>query len=50
MAASAACALGPDGKVLDIVLPFDGTVGACMPSEEDGILISLHGWLTPAGI
>ena len=43
--------LGPDGKVLDIVLPFDGTVGAVFAvPEEDGILISLQGWLTPAGI
>ncbi len=43
--------LGPDGKVRDIALPFDGTVGAVFAvPEEDGILISLQGWLTPAGI
>ena len=43
--------LGRDGKVGDISLPFDGTVGAVFAvPAEDGILISLQGWLTPAGI
>jgi prolyl oligopeptidase len=43
--------LGPDVKVRDIALPFDGTIGALFAvPEEDGILISLQGWLTPAGI
>ena len=43
--------LGRDGKVSDIGLPFDGTIGALFAvPEEDGILISLQGWLTPAGI
>jgi len=43
--------LGHDGKVTDIALPFDGTIGAvfAVPSEE-GVLISLQGWLNPAGI
>ncbi len=43
--------LGKDGKVSDIALPFDGTIGSmfAVPSE-DGMLISLQGWLNPAGI
>jgi prolyl oligopeptidase len=43
--------LGKDGKVSDVTLPFDGTIGAvfAVPNEE-GVLISLQGWLTPAGI
>jgi prolyl oligopeptidase len=43
--------LGPDGRVAEIALPFDGTIGSVytVPSE-DGALISLTGWLTPAGI
>jgi prolyl oligopeptidase len=43
--------LSKDGKVSDIALPFDGTIGSmfAVPSE-DGTLISLQGWLTPAGI
>jgi prolyl oligopeptidase len=43
--------LGPDGRVADISLPFDGTIGAVYTvAREDGALISLTGWLTPAGI
>jgi prolyl oligopeptidase len=43
--------VGSDGKVGDLGLPFDGTIGALFPSpEDDGILMSLQGWLTPAGI
>jgi prolyl oligopeptidase len=43
--------LGHDGKVTDIALPFDGTIGAVYAEpNEDGVLISLQGWLTPAGI
>ena len=43
--------LGRDGKVTDIALPFDGTIGAVFTvPNEDGALISLQGWLTPAGI
>jgi prolyl oligopeptidase len=43
--------LSHDGKVADIALPFDGTIGAVFAvPNEDGVLISLQGWLTPAGI
>jgi prolyl oligopeptidase len=43
--------LSRDGKLADIILPFDGTIGAvfAVPSE-DGALLSFQGWLTPAGI
>jgi prolyl oligopeptidase len=40
-----------DGRVTDIALPFDGTMGALRTVPgEDGALMSLTGWLTPAGI
>jgi prolyl oligopeptidase len=40
-----------DGRVTDIALPFDGTIGSVYAAaNEDGALISLTGWLTPAGI
>jgi prolyl oligopeptidase len=43
--------LGHDGKVTDIALPFDGTIGAVFAvPNEDGVLISLQGWLEPPGI
>jgi prolyl oligopeptidase len=43
--------LGQDGKVVDIALPFDGTVGDVFAvPNEDGVLLSLQGWLTPPGI
>ena len=43
--------LGKDGKVADIALPFDGTIGAVYAvPNEDGALISLQGWLEPPGI
>jgi prolyl oligopeptidase len=43
--------LGPDGRVVEIALPFDGTIGSVNTvAREDGALISLTGWLTPAGI
>jgi prolyl oligopeptidase len=43
--------LSQDGKVVDIALPFDGTVGAVFAvPNEDGALLSLQGWLTPPGI
>jgi prolyl oligopeptidase len=43
--------LGFDGKVVDITLPFDGTIGAIFAvPTDDGVLISFQGWLTPAGI
>jgi prolyl oligopeptidase len=43
--------LGRDGRVTDIALPFDGTIGSVYTvAKEDGALISLAGWLTPTGI
>ena len=43
--------LGKDGRVTDIALPFDGTIGALYTvAHEDGALRSITGWLTPAGI
>jgi prolyl oligopeptidase len=43
--------LGPDGRVVEIALPFDGTIGSVYTVPgEDGALISLTGWLTPAGV
>ena len=43
--------LGHDGRVGEIALPFDGTIGSVFTvAGEDGALISLTGWLTPAGI
>ena len=39
------------GRVAEIVLPFEGTVGSVFAShEEDGVLISLAGWLAATGI
>ena len=43
--------LGKDGRVAEVTLPFDGTIGALeATAREDGILFSLQGWLTPADI
>jgi prolyl oligopeptidase len=43
--------LGRDGRVAEIALPFDGTIGSIYTvAHEDGALISLAGWLTPAAI
>ncbi len=43
--------LGRDGRVSEINLPFDGTVGALFANpEEEGMLFPLSGWLTPTGI
>jgi prolyl oligopeptidase len=43
--------LGRDGRVSSIALPFDGTIGSVYTEpHEDGALLSLTGWLTPAGI
>jgi prolyl oligopeptidase len=43
--------LGHDGVVSDIALPFDGAIGAlAVTAKEDGVLMSLGGWLTPAAI
>jgi prolyl oligopeptidase len=38
-------------QVSEIALPFDGSIGAIYgTADEDGVLISLQGWLHPAGI
>ncbi|MEI9992796.1 MAG: prolyl oligopeptidase family serine peptidase [Rhizomicrobium sp.] len=43
--------LGPDGKVTEIALPFDGTFGAVYADARDpGVLLQLSGWLTPTGV
>jgi prolyl oligopeptidase len=43
--------LGADGRITEVTLPFEGTVGSLFAAAtEDGVLISLAGWLTPAGI
>ncbi len=43
--------LGHDGRITDIALPFDGTIGALYTvAGEDGALFSLAGWLSPTGI
>jgi prolyl oligopeptidase len=43
--------LRKDGKVSDLALPFDGTIGSMFAVPgEDGMLMSLQGWLNPAGI
>jgi prolyl oligopeptidase len=43
--------LAKNGKIVDIALPFDGTIGGLYAeSTEDGLLMSLQGWLTPSAI
>jgi prolyl oligopeptidase len=43
--------LGRDGRVREITLPFDGTLGAFTSDAKlEGGLFSLTGWLTPADI
>jgi prolyl oligopeptidase len=43
--------LGLDGGVREVALPFDGTIGSIFASAtEEGVLISLTGWLSPSGI
>ena len=43
--------LGKDGQVIEIRLPFDGTIGAFAANAgEAGALFSLQGWLTPPDI
>jgi prolyl oligopeptidase len=43
--------LGPDGRVSEVALPFDGTLSQLSSTpNEDGAVFSLAGWLTPAGI
>ena len=40
-----------DGRVSEVALPFDGTIGGVFSEpDQDGILMSLSGWLTPTGI
>jgi prolyl oligopeptidase len=40
-----------DGRLSDIALPFDGTVGGVFAdADKDGVLLALTGWLTPGGI
>jgi prolyl oligopeptidase len=43
--------LGVSGVLTEIRLPFDGTIRAIFGARgEDGVMLSLSGWLTPAGI
>lgn len=43
--------LGRDGKVAEVALPFDGTIGTVFAeADQDGVLMLLSGWLTPTGI
>ena len=43
--------LGHDGQVVDIALPFDGTIGAVFNApDKPGVLINLSGWLNPTGV
>jgi len=38
-------------EVSDIALPFEATIGAIYGApDEDGVLLSLQGWLNPSGI
>jgi prolyl oligopeptidase len=43
--------LGNDGKLAQIALPFDGTIGGVHADlETPGAIVSLSGWLTPTGL
>jgi prolyl oligopeptidase len=43
--------LGWDGKVVEIALPFDGSIGTLAANaHEDGLLMGFTGWLTPAAV
>ena len=43
--------LRKDGRVAEIALPFECTIGSLYTTAiEDGALMSLSGWLTPTGI
>ncbi|HEY1881091.1 MAG TPA: prolyl oligopeptidase family serine peptidase [Caulobacteraceae bacterium] len=43
--------LGADGRVSEVALPFDGTIGQIAATRsEAGALFGYTGWLTPAGI
>lgn len=40
-----------DGKVTEVALPFDGTIGSVFAEpDQDGVLMNLSGWLTPTGV
>src|ERR1043166_7483779 len=40
-----------DGHVVDLALPFDGTIGDVFTAaNEDGALMLLSGWLAPTGV
>jgi prolyl oligopeptidase len=40
-----------DGHVVDLALPFDGTIGDIFTAaNEDGALMLLSGWLAPTGV
>jgi prolyl oligopeptidase len=43
--------LARSGELLDVELPFDGTISALAATpQEDGVLLSLQGWLTPPDV
>jgi len=43
--------LNVDGRITEIALPFDGTIGGLFAEPSaDGLLLSLTGWLQPAAI
>lgn len=43
--------LARDGRITDIALPFEGTIGGLFTEScEDGLLLSLTGWLEPSAI
>src|SRR6185436_12980395 len=43
--------LGSDGRVAEIALPFDGTIGAIFADQDiEGVLFSYSGWLSPTGV
>ncbi|MDL2357370.1 MAG: prolyl oligopeptidase family serine peptidase [Pseudomonadota bacterium] len=43
--------LGADGKIVDIALPFEGTLGALdADADAPGAMATLSGWLQPTGI
>lgn len=43
--------LARDGRITEIVLPFEGTIDAVFTTHDvEGALMPLSGWLTPGGI
>jgi prolyl oligopeptidase len=43
--------LARDGRISDIALPFDGTIGGLFAEPaEDGLFLSFTGWLEPSAI